>query len=124
LVNIWDDNHKVIIPEEIVSIDNDNINVIFSSPVAGSVNVAKGGHFISGSVPLSNISNLGYTASFTNQTTWSVNHNLGTDYPLVTIWNNDRDVVVPTRINSVDSNNVIVYFSTNQTGFVVVGRVI
>jgi hypothetical protein len=123
-VNVWDINHKIIVPQEILSIDNDNIDVIFSSPVAGSVNVAKGGHFISGSVPLSNIANLGFTASFTNQTTWSVNHNLGTDYPLVTVWNNDKDVVVPTRINSVNSNRVDVFFSSNQTGLVVVGRVI
>jgi hypothetical protein len=49
---------------------------------------------------------------------------LGTDYPLVTVWNNSRDVVVPTRINSVDTNTVNVYFSSAQTGVVVVGRVI
>jgi hypothetical protein len=84
------------------------------------VNVARGGHFISGSVPASNISGLLFTGSFTNSATWSVVHNLNSDYPSITVWNSSRDVVIPTRINSVDENNVNVYFSSAQTGKVVI----
>jgi len=83
--------------------------------------VARGGHFISGSVPVANVVGLKYTASFTSLTTWSVAHNLNSDYPLVTVWDNSRNVVVPTRINSVDANNINVYFSSAQSGKVVVG---
>jgi hypothetical protein len=53
-----------------------------------------------------------------------VSHNLGTQYPLVTVWNNSNDVVVPSRINASDTNTVVVYFSSLQTGTVIVGRVI
>ena len=61
-----------------------------------------------------------FTGSFTNSATWSVVHNLNSDYPSITVWNSSRDVVIPTRINSVDANNVNVYFSSAQTGKVVI----
>ena len=117
---MWDNNNKIVIPSGIESIDVNNINVYFSSAQAGNVNVARGGHFISGSIPASNIFGLLYTGSFTSLATWSVAHNLNSDYPSITVWNDSKDVVIPTRINSVDANNVNVYFSSQQTGKVVV----
>ena len=55
LVNIWDSNNHIVIPKEITTIDGDTIEVTFSSPIAGYVNVAKGGHFVSGSVNYTNV---------------------------------------------------------------------
>jgi hypothetical protein len=55
LVTVWDNNKNVIIPSQITSVDGNTVTVIFSSPVDGYVNVAKGGHFISGSVNYSNV---------------------------------------------------------------------
>ena len=120
--NVYDNTDKIVVPSQILAIDENNLKVYFSSPQAGNINVAPGGHMISGSVPATNIYGLVYSGSFTNQTTWSVAHNLNSDYPVVTVWNNSRDVVIPTRINSVDANNINVYFSSAQTGKVVVVR--
>jgi hypothetical protein len=55
LVNIWDSNNHIVIPQQITTIDGNTIEVIFSSPVQGYVNVAKGGHFVSGSVNYTNV---------------------------------------------------------------------
>ena len=55
LVNIWDSNNHIVVPQEITTIDGDTIEVTFSSPIAGYVNVAKGGHFVSGSVNYTNV---------------------------------------------------------------------
>jgi hypothetical protein len=55
LVNIWDSNNHIVIPQQITTIDGDTIEVTFSSPVQGYVNVAKGGHFVSGSVNYTNV---------------------------------------------------------------------
>ena len=55
MVTVWDNNKNVIIPSQITSVDGNTVTVIFSSPVDGYVNVAKGGHFISGSVNYSNV---------------------------------------------------------------------
>jgi hypothetical protein len=48
-------NRKIIFPQEINSIDGNNIDVYFSVPVSGYLNVAKGGHIISGSVGFTNL---------------------------------------------------------------------
>jgi hypothetical protein len=53
IVTVWDSNKNVVIPSSIVSIDNNNIQVIFSQPIAGNVNVVRGGHMVSGSQDLS-----------------------------------------------------------------------
>jgi hypothetical protein len=53
IVTVWDNNKNVIIPSSIISIDNNNIQVTFSQPIAGNVNVVKGGHMVSGSQDLS-----------------------------------------------------------------------
>ena len=53
VVNIWNDLGRMIIPSEIVSIDNNNLEVRFSSAQSGSVNIVKGGHLVSGAVDLS-----------------------------------------------------------------------
>jgi hypothetical protein len=66
---------------------------------------------------------LGYTASFTSQATWSVTHSLGVDFPLVTIWDSNRYMVIPSGIKSVDTNTMLVYFSSAQSGNIIVGRV-
>jgi len=55
LVNIWDSNNHIVIPQQITTIDGNTIEVTFSSPVQGYVNVAKGGHFVSGSVNYTNV---------------------------------------------------------------------
>ena len=55
--------------------------------------------------------------------TWSVTHNLNCDFPLVTVWDNNRNVVVPSGINSVDANSLNVYFSSLQTGKIVIGKI-
>ena len=54
--------------------------------------------------------------------TSAVTHNLNSDYPVITVWDNSRNVVIPSRINSVDANSINVYFSSAQTGRVVVVR--
>jgi collagen type VII alpha len=53
VVNVWNDVGRMIIPSEIVSIDNNNLEVRFSSAQSGSVNIVKGGHLVSGAVDLS-----------------------------------------------------------------------
>lgn len=60
----------------------------------------------------------GEVRSFTNSTTWSVNHNLDTEHPIVTVWDNNNKVIVPGQITSIDSNNLTVTFSVPTSGYV------
>ena len=60
----------------------------------------------------------GEVRDFTNSTTWSVNHNLDTLYPIVTVWDSNNKVIVPGQITSIDSNNLTVTFTVPTSGYV------
>jgi len=54
--------------------------------------------------------------------TWSFTHNLGTQYPVFTIYDNNDDVIIPQRINVVSTSSALIYFSSARTGFAVASQ--
>jgi hypothetical protein len=52
----------------------------------------------------------------TASTTWTFNHNLGEQFPAVTIYDFSDNVVIPTTINAQDDNTLIISFSSPQSG--------
>jgi hypothetical protein len=52
----------------------------------------------------------------TASTTWTFNHNLGEQFPAVTIYDFSDNVVIPTTINAQDNNTLIITFSLPQSG--------
>jgi len=49
-------------------------------------------------------------------TTWSFNHNLGEKFPVVNVYDSNDDIIIPQKIDAVDSNNMLIYFSSARTG--------
>lgn len=49
-------------------------------------------------------------------TTWSFAHNLNEQYPVVAIYDSNDEVIVPEKIDAVDSNNLSIYFSSPVAG--------
>ena len=49
--------------------------------------------------------------------TWSFNHDLNNDYPVLNVWDNDGFIIVPGGIKSIDENNIEIYFDIPQTGY-------
>ncbi len=109
IFQVFDDNGYVIIPSQIQTIDDNNANIIFPSPQTGRVIASLGG-------------GNGTTEEFVNSDLWIVDHNLGTDYPDVTVWDSNRNIIFPNRIESVDDNQIKIYFSEPVTGHVSVSR--
>ncbi len=109
IFQVFDNNGYVVIPSQIQTIDDNNANIIFPSPQTGRVIASLGG-------------GNGTTQEFTNSNLWVVNHYLGTDYPDVTIWDSNRNIIFPNRIESVNINQIKVYFSAPVTGHVSVSR--
>ena len=60
--------------------------------------------------------------TFSNATTSSVTHNFGTKDVIVTVYDNNDDQFIPTRINTPDTNNVNVFMNSATTGRVVVAK--
>ena len=48
--------------------------------------------------------------------TWSFTHNLNEVYPIVQVYDTGGDQLIPERIESVDANNIKLYFATNTAG--------
>jgi hypothetical protein len=109
IFQVFDNNGNVVIPSQIQTIDDSNANIIFSSPQTGIVVASLGG-------------GNGTTEEFTSSSLWIVDHNLGTDYPDVTIWDSNRNIVFPNRIESVNENQIKIYFSQAISGNVSVSR--
>jgi len=109
IFQVFNENGYVIIPSQIRTIDNDNAEIIFSSPQSGRVVASLGG-------------GNGTTKEFTNSNLWVVDHDLGTDYPDVTVWDSNRNIIFPNQIESVNSNQIKIYFSSLVSGHVSVSR--
>ncbi len=60
--------------------------------------------------------------TFTSATTASVNHLFGTKDILVTVYDDNDDQFIPSRVNTPDNNNVNIYMDPATTGRVVVAK--
>ena len=60
--------------------------------------------------------------TFTSATTASVNHLFGTKDVIVTVYDDNDDQFLPSRINTPDTNNVNIYMDPATTGRVVVAK--
>jgi hypothetical protein len=109
IFQVFDNSGNVVIPSQIQTIDNNNANIIFPSPQAGTVVASLGG-------------GNGTTKEFINSNLWIVDHNLGTDYPDVTVWDSNRNIILPNRVESINNNQIKVYFSAPVSGHVSVSR--
>jgi hypothetical protein len=61
-------------------------------------------------------------SSFTDSSTWVVNHNLDTDTPLVQVYDADDYQIIPQTLRITDTNTVTITFETAESGHVVVGK--
>jgi len=127
IVTIWESgSNQIVQPDNITSVDANNILVTFTTPVKGFANVSRAGSVISGSTDwnlLINKPNVGVVYSQTTPaSTWSIAHNLGTQFPLVTVYDSSNAVVIPQSIVGTDENNITIVFPSAQTGTVNVSR--
>lgn len=60
-----------------------------------------------------------FTASFENENTWTVNHNLGYKYVILQVFDNLDNQIIPSEINLVTDNQAVITFPSSTTGTVV-----
>ena len=61
------------------------------------------------------------TSSFTNQSTWSFAHNLGSQYVSFEVYDSNNNVIIPQKITATNENNVAIYFPVTKSGTVAAG---
>jgi hypothetical protein len=110
IFQVFDTSDRVIIPTQITATDNNTATITFSSAQAGKVVASLG------------TGPGGMTQYFASATTWSLNHAMGTDYPIVTVYGSNRKIIYPQEVKSIDGDNVEVYFSTPVAGYLNVAK--
>lgn len=111
IVQCYDENGGVIQPSEITLVDENNMVILFSEPVAGTAVLLAGVE--SGlSAP-----SVAFTASFTDQAQWVVVHNLGYR-PAVRVYQGQNEVQ-PQSIVHDSVNQLTITFPEAETGTVI-----
>jgi hypothetical protein len=96
-----------------------------SAIITGSLYVSSS--FISGSFKGDGSQITGLTAGgkihtqSTAASTWTVSHNLGVQYPNVTVYNASNEIILPQTITATDSNTLVLTFGASVSGYAVAG---
>jgi hypothetical protein len=53
--------------------------------------------------------------------TWTVTHNLGVQYPNVTVYNSSNEIIIPQTITATDANTLTLTFGSAVSGYAVAG---
>ena len=109
IFQVFNNNGNVIIPTQIKTIDENNSEILFATPQRGVVVASLGGG--NGSVQ-----------QFMSSSLWVVNHNLGTEFPNVEVWDNDKKIIIPNTIESINTNQIEISFDIPTSGYVSVAR--
>jgi len=60
--------------------------------------------------------------TFTNQSTWVVNHNLNTLNPIAQVYDSNNYQIIPESLRITDSNTITITFPRQETGYAVVAK--
>ena len=119
-VSVYLNDDTQIIPSEVKTIDNNNVQITLDQNRSGRVVVGKAGHVISGSVAVVETSTV--TDTFSNTVTKTVNHGFDTKDILVNVYTSDDEMIIPSSVNTISSGSVRITFDTPRSGRVVVAK--
>jgi len=102
VVQLYNDNREVIQPDEVLSIDDNSFSVGLSSyaDISGTWTVTA----VSGT-PTTKFK-LQFTDDLLESGILTVHHNLKEDFPLIQIYNESKQIVIPDTITSVGANSI------------------
>ena len=60
--------------------------------------------------------------SFTNSSTWVVNHNLNTPNAIAQVFSSDGYQIIPSTLRHTDTNTITITFDSQESGYVVVAK--
>tara|TARA_R110000803_G_scaffold40075_3_gene86311 strand:+ start:589 stop:2853 length:2265 start_codon:yes stop_codon:yes gene_type:complete len=143
IVSIYNSDDEQIIPQSVTTTTNNTVDVVFQSLTSGRVVVVRGGHIVSGSaataslaLELSNLATASFAitashalnvltlveATFSDQTNLTASHDLDSTNLIITVYNNNNEVLIPQNIRILNADNVGFDFATSTSGkYVLVG---
>jgi len=120
IINVFDENNDLFLPERVRLTDNNNIDITFATASSGKVVVAKGGHIVSGSQEVSEIATL--SADFSGVTFVSASHNFNTRNIIVQVYDENNYQIIPNSVELPDLDTAVIRFTTEKSGSVVIAK--
>lgn len=117
VVTVYDNLNTIVVPDVVTSVDANTINVQFSSPMSGTVDIL--GSTTIGVLPAISLVRK-FITSFVNETTVTVKHDLNDNFPSVVVYDLNYNVLYPNEVQIVDADTIQLTFITPQSGTVVV----
>jgi hypothetical protein len=109
-VTVYDTDDEMVIPTTVVATSTNKMTLTFGSEVAGTAMLGLGGQ---------GISNGGKTYIHNQSTTavnWRVTHSIGEQYPAVTVYDENDNVVIPNIIKGTGKNHSDITFDEPVSG--------
>lgn len=106
----------------------DVVQELVTNDYSGSVNVVgavTASYFVGDGSRLENITVAQAATvqrSFTDSSTWVVNHNLDTPNAIAQVYDNDGYQLIPATLRHTDDNTITITFADAQSGYVVVAK--
>jgi hypothetical protein len=111
---------------------NDTIQELVATntdtPITGSINIngaMTASYFVGDGSRLENITVAQAATiqrSFTNSSTWVVNHNLDTPNAIAQVYDTDGYQIIPATLRHTNNNTITITLSSAQSGYVVVAK--
>ena len=108
-VTVYDTDDEMVIPTTVAATNTNKMTLTFGSEVAGTAMLGLGGQGISN----------GKTYIHSQSTTavnWRVTHSLGEQYPTVTIYDENDNVIIPNIIKGTGKNHSDITFDEPVSG--------
>lgn len=99
-----------------------------NNPITGSLNIGgavTASYFVGDGSRLENITVAQAATiqrSFTNSSTWVVNHNLNTPNAIAQVYDVNGYQIIPSTLRHTDNNTITITFATLESGYVVVAK--
>ena len=105
---------KVIVSGSDANLNSLNVTAGVTGSLLGSASYALTASYIQGTFNAS--------ASFSNSSTWTFTHNLGSQYVVVQTFDGSFRQIIPQEITLTDANTATITFPTSETGYAVASK--
>ena len=114
-VIIYDVNNKVIIPEEITRVTNNQLTITFASAESGNAHISVGG------ISTGQADRFLYTQAIT-ASTWTINHGLNYKYVNINVYDDSDEMLLPQTVTATDANTTTLVFAIPTSGNAIISK--
>jgi hypothetical protein len=109
IVSVYGSTGEIIQPQTIKSIDEDNLQITFGTPIAGIAVASLGS--------LTEITGRTVRQDFTSSLSWSFNHNFGDKYVMIQTFDTTDQMIIPENVTLTNTTSSLITFTEAVAGY-------